>query len=39
MMNLRPVKKIIIMVFFLPMACRVLGMTSVGDRANIFEDG
>jgi hypothetical protein len=32
-------KKIIIIVFFVPMACCVLGTTSVGDHANIFEDG
>jgi hypothetical protein len=35
--SLRPVKKIII-VCFVPMSRRVLGTTSVGDRANIFED-
>jgi hypothetical protein len=33
------VKKIITIVFFVPMACRVFGTTSIGDRANISEDG
>jgi hypothetical protein len=36
---LRPVKKSVVMVCFVPMVCCVLGITSVGDRANIFEDG
>jgi hypothetical protein len=36
---LHPVKKIVIMVCFTPMARCVLGMTYVGDDANIFEDG
>jgi hypothetical protein len=35
---MRPVKTIVVTVFFIAMTCRVLGMTSVGDRANIFED-
>jgi hypothetical protein len=37
--SLRPVKETVIIVFFVPMTFRVLGMTSVGGRANIFEDG
>jgi hypothetical protein len=37
-MGLHPVKKMIFTVCFVPMACRVLGMTFVDDRANIFED-
>jgi hypothetical protein len=36
--SLRPVRKITIIVCFVPMTCRVLGMTSVGGRANIFEE-
>jgi hypothetical protein len=36
--GLRPVKTIVLLVFFVPMGCCVLGMTSVGDRANISED-
>jgi hypothetical protein len=34
--NARPVKKIVVVVFFVPMACRVFGMISVGDRAKIL---
>jgi hypothetical protein len=30
---------IVIIVFFVPMACPVLRMTSIGDCANTFEDG
>jgi hypothetical protein len=37
--SLRLVKKIIIRVSLVPMACRVPGMTSVGDRVSNFEDG
>jgi hypothetical protein len=37
--SLRPVKKIVIIVAFVPMICRVLEMASVSDRANSFEDG
>jgi hypothetical protein len=36
MISLRPVKKNVIMDCFVPMACRVLGMTIIGDRANIL---
>jgi hypothetical protein len=36
--GLRPVKKIVTIVCIVPMVCRVLGTTPVGDRANIFED-
>jgi hypothetical protein len=38
-MSLRPVKKSVIIIFVLPMACRILRMISVGDRATIFEEG
>jgi hypothetical protein len=37
--TLCPAQKIFIIVFFVPMAWCILGMTSVGDRANFFEDG
>jgi hypothetical protein len=37
--SLHPVTKIIIIICFIPMACRVRGMTSVGDHGTIFEDG
>jgi hypothetical protein len=33
------VKEIVIMVYFVLIARHVLGMTSVGDLANIFEEG
>jgi hypothetical protein len=36
MISLHPVKKIVIIVSFFPMACRVFGMTSVGDRREHF---
>jgi hypothetical protein len=36
---LHPVKKIITMVCFVTMACRIIGMMSVGDRAHVFGDG
>jgi hypothetical protein len=39
MINLRPVQKIVVRVFFVPMACRVLETTSVGNCVNIFEGG
>jgi hypothetical protein len=39
MTRLSLAKKTIIMISFVPMACRVLGKISVDDRANIFEDG
>jgi hypothetical protein len=38
MIGLRPVKKIVIMVLFIPVACLVLGMTSIGDHAKVFGD-
>jgi hypothetical protein len=34
--SLRSVMKIVIIIFFVPSACHVLGMTSVGDRINIL---
>jgi hypothetical protein len=37
--SLHLVRKIVIIVWFSPMTCRILRMTFVGDRANIFEDG
>jgi hypothetical protein len=37
--SLRPLKKIVVIVSFVPMACRVLGMKPAGDRSNIFDDG
>jgi hypothetical protein len=37
--NLHLVKKIAVIALFVPIACRALRMTSVGDCANIFEDG
>jgi hypothetical protein len=37
--SLRPAKKFVIIIFFVPMACRVLGMTSVGGSGNVFEGG
>jgi hypothetical protein len=39
MISLHPVKKIVIIVFLVPMAYRVLGTTFVGDRAHILEGG
>jgi hypothetical protein len=36
MVNLLLVKKIVIIVCFVPMACGVLGMTFLGDCANRF---
>jgi hypothetical protein len=38
-MNFLGVTTNVITVFFASMAYRVLGITSAGDRANIFEDG
>jgi hypothetical protein len=38
-MSLHPLKKIVNKIFFVPMACRFIGMTPVGDRAHMFEDG
>jgi hypothetical protein len=38
MISFLPVKKIVIIVFFFPVACSVLEMTSVGDHADISED-
>jgi hypothetical protein len=37
--DLRPVKKSVIIVCLVSIACRALGMTFAGDHANIFEDG
>jgi hypothetical protein len=37
--SLRPVKKIVTIVCFVPRVCPVFGMIFVGDRAKIFEDG
>jgi hypothetical protein len=39
MISLRPVKQTVIIVLLVPIACRVLGMTFVSDRAHRFEDG
>jgi hypothetical protein len=37
--SLHPVKQIVIIVCFVSLAFRVLGIACVGDRANAFEDG
>jgi hypothetical protein len=38
-MRLRPEKKIVIVICFGPMPCRVLGTISAGNHPNIFEEG
>jgi hypothetical protein len=37
--SLLPVEKSVAIMCFVRMACRALGMTSMGDRAKICEDG
>jgi hypothetical protein len=37
--NLHPVKKIVITVCFVPLASRVLGMISAGNRAKFIDNG